>query len=221
MSNPAFTNLRDQIDLDVADESTTGIATGLTGAGPFSTFTASGPTDGLAHQLSLTSTANLSGINITINGTDADGRTQTETRAGPNNTTVETSKYFKTVTSITAASSLGANTMDVGWVDEVASRTIHLDDSRAEAAMVSVDHTGTAAWTIQTTNCNVDRLSDSAPFAYTDQEALFWFADANFTGKSADTHNQLALKGRTAMRLITTSYSSGAELQIYVTHPGG
>jgi hypothetical protein len=217
----SYDGLRNQIDMDLADEDTDGFLDDATGAGPFVTFLNSGACpDGLAHQLAFVSTANLSGINLTVVGTDADGRAQTEVRAGPNNNTVESSKYFKTITSITASSTLGANTMDVGWVDEAVSHTIRLDDSRTNAAAVSVDHNGTSTWTIQTTSCNVDRLNDSAPFAYADQSALFWFDDANFTGKSADTHAQLALKGRTAMRMVLASYSSGFEMQIFVTHPG-
>lgn len=95
--------------------SANGIAAALTGAGPFVTFAAPGAADNMGHQVSLQSAANLSAINITITGTDANDNVLTETRAGPNINTVLTAAYFKTVTLITAASTLGANSMAVGW----------------------------------------------------------------------------------------------------------
>jgi hypothetical protein len=52
--------------------------------------------------ISLTSTANLSAKSFTIVGTDILNRVTTQTRSGPNNTTVYTLKAFKTVTSVTA-----------------------------------------------------------------------------------------------------------------------
>lgn len=95
--------------------SANGIAAALTGAGPFLTFAAPGPADLLEHQVSLQSAANLSGINITITGTDANDNIVSEVHVGPNANTVVSVKFFKTVTLITAASTLGANTMAVGW----------------------------------------------------------------------------------------------------------
>src|SRR3569623_1393634 len=99
------------------DDSTTGFKTGATGAGPF-TMTTTSPGDGLAHLVSLTSTANLSAISMTQTGTDAEGRAQTEEVTGPNNTTVYGTKYFATLTSVSASATLGANTMNVGFKDE-------------------------------------------------------------------------------------------------------
>lgn len=95
--------------------SVNGIAALLTGAGPFATFVLPGAGDSLEHQVSLQSAANLGGINMTITGTDANDNVISEVHAGPNANTVLSVKYFKTVTLITAASTLGANTMNVGW----------------------------------------------------------------------------------------------------------
>lgn len=201
-----------KIDIDVADESTTGFDTGLTGAGPF-TPTVTTPTDGLAHQVSITSAANISAITLTLTGTDADGKTQTEAVTGPNATTVESTKYFKTLTSITASATLGANTMDVGWVDEVASQTIPLDFYANNPATVQVDVTGTLNFDIEVTNGDIFVAATS----YTDQSALPWLNDGNFTAKTADLIDDLAVAGVKAMRIVLNSYSSGAELQAYIT----
>jgi hypothetical protein len=79
------------------------------------TTIAGAPGDGCSHQTTLASTSNLSGVNITVTGTDAENRVLAETIAGPNNTTVSLTNYFKTVTKVTADATLGAATMNVGW----------------------------------------------------------------------------------------------------------
>ena len=100
-----------------ADLDADGFAVDVTGAINTTAWTtiAGSPDDGCAHQTTLYSTANLSGITITVTGTDAEGRTQSEAHAGPNNNTVNLTSYFKTVTSISASATLGANTMLCGW----------------------------------------------------------------------------------------------------------
>lgn len=198
-----------------ANETTTGIATGLTGAGPWTSFTLSGPSDSFAHQLSLTSAANLSAINITIVGTDADGQAVTETRAGPNANTVETSAYFKTVTSISAASTLGANTLDVGWVDEFVSQTLPTEIYLHQGPpFCQITLTGTANFDVEDTMSDI-RASYSPPPSQGD---FTWLNDANFTAKSASLSAQLAVIPR-AIRLAVNSYSSGAVLKLAVITP--
>lgn len=200
-----------------ADESDDGIAAGLTGAGPWDTsdFTLSGPSDSLAHQLSLASTANLSGITITITGTDADGREQSEALAGPNNNEVETTLYFKTVSAISASATLGANTMDVGWVDEFASPTVPLEIYlHNDTVNCQVSLTGTAGFDIETTLSDIRGDPNDPPA----QEDLLWVNDANFTAKSADIQAKLATVAR-ALRLVVNSYSSGAELELGIITP--
>lgn len=200
-----------------ADESDNGIASGLTGAGPWdeSDFTLDGPSDGLAHQISLASTANLSGITITITGTDADDQEVSEARAGPNNNEVETATYFKTITAISAGATLGANTMDVGWVDEFVSPTIPLEIYlHNETVNCQVNLTGTANFDIETTMSDI-RASSSPPPS---QDDYLWLNDANFTAKSADIQAALATKAR-ALRLALNSYSPGAVLELAIITP--
>lgn len=192
------------IDIDVADESTTGFDTGLTGAGPF-TLTVSTPTDGLAHQASLTSLQNLSAITFTLTGTDPDGKAQTEDVTGPNATTVESTKYWKTLTTVTASSTLGANTLDVGWVDEVSSITYPIDWRSPYACNIHVDVTGTINFTVQETFADV--LGGTA---------AIWHNITALASKTADTTSTASI-GATAIRIITNSYSSTAELQMYTS----
>ncbi len=198
-----------------AAEDSDGIANDLTGAGPWVPNIAAGPNDGLAHQVSLTSGANLGAINITITGTDADGRAVTETRAGPAANTVETTTFFKTVTTISAASTLAANTMDVGWVDEAVSQTIPVEWYLTGGKMTAqVKLTGTANFDIEETNSDL-RATYSPPPS---QDSFFWQNDANFTNKSASLTAELAILCR-AVRLAINSYSSGAVLELGLVAP--
>lgn len=201
---------------DLADADTDGIADNLTGAGPWSSgnFVATGPSDGFAHQLSLTSAANLSAINITITGSDADGVAFSETLAGPNAATVETTGFFKTVSAVSAASTLGANTLDIGWVGEVASQTIPLELFAVTPPTIAAVLTGTANFDIEVTNSDI-RESYSPPPGQADYA---WFNDANFTNKSASLVDNLADIVR-ACRLVVNSYSSGAEIRLEIVTP--
>ena len=68
----------------VASAQTLGGAGNMTLAGTAATFNGTNT----AALVSFTSTGNIEGVNFTITGTDINGDAQTETRAGPNNTTV-------------------------------------------------------------------------------------------------------------------------------------
>lgn len=219
MAKPSYNNLVTQIDIDPATEDTDAYANDVNAsAGDPFTLAATSAGDSLAHKVIITPSGSVTG-NYTITGTDADGQTQTETLATDTVNAVTSAKYYLTLTSVLAPAGIGAETVDIGFVDEVASRTILLDSSRSEPATVSVDHTGTANWTIQTTVQQADHRGYAAPFDFDDQEDLFWFNDANFTTKTADTNNSLGLRGLTAMRVVLNSYSAGAELQVFVTYP--
>lgn len=203
---------------DPANVDTDGIADGITGAGPWDEIAvgelvAAGAGDGLAHQLNLTSTANLSGINITIVGTDADGKPITETRAGPNNNTVETTSYFQTVTSIAAASTLGANTMDVGWVDEFVGPSVPLDWRRNVPSHFFLDVTGTIS-------LDVDFLVQD-PDGLVNQEAGKWVpVSSSLDDETADSSAFVDIgAGYTAFRIRANSYTDTAEATLYVSQP--
>lgn len=66
--------------------------------------------------ISLTSTGDISAVNFTITGYDVYGQAMSQTRAGPNNNTVNTTKAFYQVVSITASGAVGTNT-SVGTSD--------------------------------------------------------------------------------------------------------
>ena len=70
----------------------------------------------VARSVSLTSTANLSAINVLVTGYDVYSRKQTQLMAGPNNNTVNSLKAFKSILSVVPQST-SASTMSVGTSD--------------------------------------------------------------------------------------------------------
>ncbi len=208
-----------QYDFDPATEDTDAYANDVNASSgnPF-TLAATAAGDSLAHKVVITPSGSVTG-NYSLTGTDADGRTQTETLATDTTNAVTSAKYYLTLTQVLAPAGIGAETVDIGFADEFASPTIPLDETSGYPATVSVDHTGTANWTIQTTLQCLRKSSAVAPFDFDDQEDLFWFADGNFTTKTADTNNALTLRGLTAMRFVANSYSAAAEIQLFVTCP--
>jgi hypothetical protein len=196
-------------DVDVADASLTGFASNMTGAGPW-TMTTTAATDGLAHQVSVRndSVTDHGAKTIVLTGTDQNGKVQTETINAPGTSaTVESTKYFLTLTSATVSATIGADTFDFGWVDEVSTSTYPISWSSPYACNIHVDVTGTIDYTVEQTFTNV--LAGEAPV---------WTAITAFSAKTADVVGSAAI-GATAIRLIVNSYSSGAELQMYTSQP--
>lgn len=198
------------IDIDVADEDTDGYADDAdTDNGAAVSLLVNTPTDGLAHKVVVTPSGSVSG-NYTLVGTDADGKSISETLATDTTNAVTSSAYFKTLTSFTNAT-VGAETIDIGWADEVASATIPLCVYRPYPPTVQANVTGTLNFDIEVTNSDVT--------TNTGQNNFIWVNEGNFTAKTADLLDDLALPGYRAMRVILNSYSSGAELQLYLTFP--
>ena len=200
------------LDLDPANANLTGFLSNATGATWTLTATSSG--DSLAHQVSiLNDTANdHSAKTAILTGTDADGRAQTETINLPGvSATVESTKYFLTLTSVVPSATIGVDTMDIGWVDEFVTQTIPLNHYANNAASVQVTVTGTINFDVE------DTLENPFDSALADQSALDWLNDANFTAKTASLANNLAMTGVRAMRVVVNSYTDTAELQVYIT----
>lgn len=194
---------------DLADANLTGFASNVTGANW--TLTRNSATDGLAHQVSIRndSANNKSGIDITLVGTDPDGNALTETIAGPTGSaTVETTGYFYTLTSVTPASTWGADTADIGWVDEISSQTIALNHLAEDTTIINVNVTGTVNFTVQQTFDNVLSSRYSAP-----AQQVQW---ANIAASQAADNQWYADGGALAVRVLVNSYSSGAELSVNV-----
>lgn len=206
-----------KIDVDPANVSLTGFYSNMTGAGPF-TMTANNSGDGLAHQVSLRndSANSKAGITFTLTGTDADGRPQTENVTGPGGSaTVESSKYFLTLDTIAVSGTLGADTVDAGWVDEVATKTYPLNWRLNAPSNFFLDVTGTLSVDVQFTVC------DTTDPTYADQSAYKWFTvSSSLAAETADSTAAIQIAaGYTAFRLVYLSYTDTAECQLYVSQP--
>lgn len=164
-----------------------------------------------ARKLNVTSDGADSGVTFTFTGTDQDLKAQTEVVTGPASTTVESTKYFKTVTSI-VISGAGTGNITIGTVDELSSQTIPLDYVSDVPAAISVDITGTINFTVQET------YSDIQVSLLASQSAR-WLDITALAAKTADT-NSTATQGATAIRFVVNSYSSGAEAQMNLVQPG-
>lgn len=182
MRPKSFTYTLDALDADGFFNDVTGDIT----VTPWTTAN-SALTDGCAHYVSLASTADLSGITLTFVGTDAEGRAQTESAAGPNNTTTYLTKYFATLTSVTSDATLGANTLDVGWTGAAHTPAIPISRYNIEAS-VGVSVSGTVSYSIQATNDNVYSTQDATWYGLTTAggENFYGYADPSSTAVRLD-----------------------------------
>ena len=195
-----------------ATEDTDGLVNDATGATSPLTQLSTGPGDGLAHQIAIVSAANLSAITFTLTGTDADGVTLTEAVTGPNATTVESTGYFKTVTSIAISATLGANTVDLGWADEFVTPTIQLN-TYAQGVSGNVDVTGTIDYTVQATNSDIRTRADDGAFNWFD------VVDATIDLIAITADVQFGLGPiPSAIRLKANSYSASATAALRLVH---
>lgn len=195
-----------------ANEDADIVGDNLTGAGPFAP--AYSTSDRLAHQLIITTTTNESAITATVTGTDADGRAQSEAITMPNNTTVESTKYYRTVTAITLSATVGADTFDVGIVDEVVSASLTLNRESGVGAKFFLDITGTL---------NVDvQFTIADPALFVDQNSNLWVEPySTLTAETADSTAVVAADaGYGWYRIQWNSYSSGASARLYASQPG-
>lgn len=149
-----------------------------------------------AQKVRLTSGGNDSGITFTFTGTDADGNVQSESVAGTNAGNSDTTKFYKTITSITHTGSV-ATTIIVGNLIASVSKSL-INDTKINpfnlnlyAQLVS----GTATFGMDYT------FDDPSPLAT-------WIADGTITAKSASTESTFT-KPIAAFRLNLTASSSG------------
>ena len=206
---------------DPANVDTDGLVDGATGAGPWTTA-GSAPNQillsgvvpgGLAHQLGVFSGANINTIVLTLTGTDADDKVITDTVTGINNSTVETTKYFKTLASVSASATLGANTIDIGWVDEFVGPSIPLDWRRNVPSRYFLDVTGTIS-------LDVDFAVQDAETA-TEQSTVKWATvSSSLDDETADSSAFVEIgAGYTAFRVRVNSYTDTAEFTLYAAQP--
>lgn len=155
---------------------------------------------GVNRTVSLTSTGDLSGIQITINGFDTNNVAVTQTRAGPNNNTVETTALFNRVTSVTTPSALGT-AMSVGSGTTGATNWFAVD--------YFVNPTNIGLWLQVTATLSATVQMTPDAFMQT-TVAPHAFAHAYLTAVTADAASALNYPAQGIRALINSSSGSGA-----------
>lgn len=154
-------------------------------------------TFGAAQLVRLTSGGNDSGITFTFVGTDADGNAQTQTVAGTNASNSDTTKFFKTITSITASGAV-ATTIVVGNLITSVSPTLHVDTNinPVNISLLAELVSGTSTFDI-----NVS-YGDENPYY------SLWYDHGSIAAKSATTAGTQTAPVA-AFRIKCTASSSG------------
>lgn len=176
------------------------------------TFTSA---DGLGRIIVIvdSDTDTQSDVTFLIVGTDAQGDAISEAVTGPASAaTVASTKFFKTVTSVTpSAAQGGTEKVDIGTRGttlSAVSKVYPLNSRDSVAPMVSVNVTGTLNFTVQQTYSNLLTTKDSSGL-------IIWEDVTALASKTADTTAQLGI-GCRGMRIVINTYSTGAELQAIV-----
>lgn len=154
-------------------------------------------TIGAAQLITLVSGGNDSGITFTITGTDSDGRTQTENVTGASAGTATSTKYFKTVTSITHTGSVATTLTSGNTIDSV-SNTVrpNLNTSPIAIGIGVILVSGTATYKVQ------HSYQDG-----TESHPTLWFDNAAGAKTASSEATYSAPVG--TIRLLVSASSSG------------
>lgn len=135
---------------------------------------------GIQRTVSLTSAGDVSAANITITGTNLRGAAVTETRAGPNATTVYTTAEFASITSVTTDAALGT-AMSVGTGSTGQTNWWKADYFPAPVNIaMEVAVTATANVTVYNTLDNVETNSSPVKVAHGTLASLTSTAQSNY-----------------------------------------
>ena len=171
--------------------------------------------DGLAHLVTFISPvqATLAGITFTIVGTDANGMSLTETGiTGPaSNSTVTSTKHFKSIVTVTPSATMGGLVVSIGTAAESICPMIPLEWRSVAAAAITVAVTGTVNFTLYETYAN--------PFA-NQVESCPWVSVAALAAKTSTTSSTVTV-GDQAVRLMINTVTNGATLTLYITQAAG
>ena len=171
--------------------------------------------DGLGRIITIadSNTATQSDVTFTVVGTDTNDDAISDTITGPaSGATVVSTKFFKTVSSITvSAAQGGTEKVNVGTINttlSAVSEAVPLNFYSRDAAVVSVDIGGTINFTIQQTFDSILEVKDSSG-------SISWEDVTALASKTADTTAQVSL-GAKAVRLKVNTYSAAATAQVHV-----
>lgn len=159
--------------------------------------------DGYAYKPAIKNNGSndLSGINFTFTGLDADGKAQTSIKAGPTaSATVYADDYFSYISSITISSTLGVNTVDIGTSSLFATQTFPLTTDKTASIGLdlisgSINYTG---------ECSYNEVSTTEP-PYTWQDLSE--AGQDFYQQTG-SDNTFLLSPPNAFRVVADSFNA-------------
>ena len=169
----------------------------------------------------ITSAGNDSARTFVVTGTDRYDEVISETvNPGPNSGTVQTTKQFKTVTSITVDDDT-AGAITVGWAAVVYSRWLPLETTFKQIEVgVGVDVTGTVDFDLEYTLRGIQGRENNTdkfdPLQYGDIEALLAteaFVDADIDGDTASIFKTFTARA-TAIRFKMNSGTGSIVVRI-------
>jgi len=170
---------------------------------------------GFGRVVSLTSTGNLSAINFTIAGRDVYGRSVSETRVGPNNSTVVTTQEFAVVTSVTADAAVGTNvTVGLGTTGSTRPFTASTNLTPANFALYGTI-SGTVTWSIQDTPTDINALLAAAG----NPQSIVWLNHPTLSSVTSNLSSNYAFPVR-FIRGVVNSSASNASAEITITQAG-
>lgn len=171
-----------------------------TGGGALTLNGALAGTMDVPRHASLTSTGNLSTITFTVAGTDRFDTSITDAITGPNATTVNGTKNFKTVTSVTPSAAVGGQ-VSVGSSANLETQWVPRNQSQPVGTVAVVCTSSGLTYTLQTTPDNVQA--------------------AGFQESSASTFNDATIASKTdSFRGQDTMIAAAARLSIAVAATG-
>ncbi len=191
--------------------SAAGIASAVAYAGGGYALAAAGAGDSLGHLITITGIAatNHSAKTFTVTGTDANDRPLTEGIAGPNGAVaVTTTKYFKTVTSVTVSATTGADTFNIGWTAAAVGADITPDFTRDPVINIGVFcrvPSGTPGYGLEYTG-------DATPAGL---DATSWLAHATIAAKTATFAGSIT----TPVLAIRLKFSAAGPVNMTVIEP--
>lgn len=205
---PKSITLSIQVDRDgIAQSQTTGGAGNLTLNGAL--VSSGAYSHNTAQKIGLYSAADLSGVAFTVTGKGYSGTTGlfsdslSDVVTGPNATTVETTHYFTTVTSVSASAAV-ASAVEVGPSDEAVSQPIPLNRYSDFPAGLTIATSGTINADAQHTMSDI--FTDSTPV---------WQDHDNLAGVTETTSGNYAVPV-SATRLVVNSASNGASAEYQI-----
>lgn len=158
----------------------------------------------------LYSSGNLSGRTFTIVGKDERGQTQSENVTGPNNSTVEATKYYSEFTSITPDAAVGTN-VEVGVNGELVTNWIPHDNNISPfnvSHMVSLSSGANLTYSIEHTLDDLQNPNSTInALEHGSLRDLTASSDGNYD--SAISGSRLKVKSFTSGSIVWNSLQAG------------